>query len=91
MSGGIRTLMYQPDPKNYYLKITLLYRISGRKLFQGFRGRKPLDIKMMADILFALGNLACACPEIEQIDINPLVVHLGKPVVVDATIIRRDC
>jgi acetyltransferase len=46
-------------------------------------------MKIMADILVNLGNLAAASPDIEQIDINPLVVHQGKPAAVDATIIKK--
>jgi succinyl-CoA synthetase beta subunit len=44
----------------------------------------------MADILVNLGNLAAACPDIGQIDVNPLVVYRGKPIAVDATVVRSE-
>ena len=92
--GGIfselqKDVVFAPAPLSASTAKELIRRISGKKLLQGFRGRKPLDMKLMAEILVSLGNLACRCPDIEQIDINPLVVYQGKPVAVDATIIRK--
>jgi acetyltransferase len=91
--GGIfaelqKDVVFAPAPLSTSTARELIGRISGRKLLAGFRGRKPLDLKIMADILVNLGNLACACPDIGQIDVNPLVVYRGKPVAVDATVVR---
>ena len=92
--GGIfselqKDVVFAPAPLTLSTARDLIGRISGKKLLQGFRGRMPLDIQAMAGILVHIGNLAAACPDIEQIDINPLVVCQGKPVAVDATIIRK--
>ncbi len=65
--------------------IGLVRRIRGRKLFGGFRGMKPLQEDLMADILVRLGDLGASSERIEQIDINPLVVSRGIPTAVDAT------
>lgn len=54
------------------------------------RGRAPINEEALLDILVNLGNLGTACPEIEQIDINPLVVFQGNPVAVDATGILKE-
>ncbi|MEE9910587.1 MAG: acetate--CoA ligase family protein [Deltaproteobacteria bacterium] len=91
--GGIfselqKDVVFAPAPLSASTAKELIGRISGKKILQGFRGRKPLDMEAMAGILVALGNLAAACPDIEQIDINPLVVFQGNPVAVDATIVR---
>jgi len=92
--GGVfselqKDVVFAPAPLSASTAQELIQRISGKKLLQGFRNRKPLDMKLMAKILVNVGNLAFACPDIEQIDINPLVVFHGKPVAVDATIIRQ--
>ncbi len=91
--GGIfaelqKDVVFAPAPLSASTARELIGRISGKKLLQGFRGGKPLDMKIMADILVNLGNLAAACPDIGQIDVNPLVVYRGKPVAVDATVVR---
>ncbi len=92
--GGIfselqKDVVFAPAPLSTSTAKELIQRISGKKLLQGFRGRKPLDMKLMAEILVNLGNLATACLDIEQIDINPLVIYQGKPVAVDATVIKK--
>jgi acetyltransferase len=92
--GGIfselqHDVAFAPAPLTPALAIELLHQIKGKKLLQGFRGMKPLNEKAMADILVKLGNLGAACPDIEQIDINPLVVSKGQPIAVDATVIIR--
>lgn len=93
--GGIfselqKDVVFAPAPLTAATAKELIGCISGKKLLQGYRGRKPLDMKIMADILVSLGSLAASCPDIEQIDINPLVVSQGKPVAVDATVIMKD-
>ena len=64
-------------------------RIQASRLLKGFRGMASLDSEVMADILVRLGDLGASCPEIEQIDINPLAVSGGRPVAVDATVILK--
>jgi len=83
----IKDVAFAPAPLSQTIARKLIRRISGQKLLMGFRGAKALDMKKMADILVALGDLAAACPEIEQIDVNPFIVHQGMPVAVDAAVI----
>ena len=44
-------------------------------LFRGFRGSPPLDVEAAARIVYALGEVARCYPNIEEIDINPVVVY----------------
>jgi acyl-CoA synthetase (NDP forming) len=44
-------------------------------LLRGFRGTPPLDVSAAAAVISRLGRLMRAAPEIEEIDINPLVVY----------------
>jgi acyl-CoA synthetase (NDP forming) len=69
--------------------LKLMDRIRSRPLLQGFRGKRPLDKDAMAGILVSLGDLGIACPEIQQIDINPFVVSRGIPLAVDANVMLR--
>lgn len=66
---------------------SMIGRIRGVKLLRGFRGMALLDEEAMAGILVNLGNLGAFFPDIEQIDINPLVVAGGVPLAVDASVI----
>ncbi len=69
--------------------LKLIGRIRGKRLLRGFRGMTPLKEDTMADILVKLGDVGIAYPQIEQIDINPLVVSKGVPLAVDANIILK--
>ena len=92
--GGIfselqRDVVFATAPLTEQSALELIFRIKGNKLLQGFRGMTPINQKAMAGILVNLGNLGAACPAIEQIDINPLIVSGGNPVAVDASIILK--
>ncbi|MFC1821506.1 acetate--CoA ligase family protein [Thermodesulfobacteriota bacterium] len=65
----------------------LIRKIRGRPLLEGFRNITPLKEELMAEILVALGNLGCSHPRVQQIDLNPVVVTDGSPLVLDANII----
>ena len=65
----------------------LIDRLKTQKLLDGFRGNIAVDRDALADILVRLGELGTAFEQIKEIDINPLIVHDGVPVAVDATII----
>jgi acyl-CoA synthetase (NDP forming) len=51
-----------------------LQRLKTAKLLDGFRGSPPVDIDAVADVAVNLGRLMRAHPEIEEIDVNPLMV-----------------
>jgi len=93
--GGIfselrRDVVFATAPLTEQSALKLIYRIKGCKLLQGFRGMMPINEKAVAGVLVGLGNLGDACTQIEQIDINPLIVTVGNPVAVDASIILKD-
>jgi acetyltransferase len=66
--------------------------IQGYKLLEGVRGEEPVDTDLIEEFLLRLSQLITDFPEIEQIDINPLLVfEKGKKCcVVDAKIILKE-
>jgi acyl-CoA synthetase (NDP forming) len=64
--------------------------IRGRALLEARRGRPAVDREALADILVRLGRLALDFPEIAEIDLNPIVIRKGEPVVVDALFANKD-
>jgi acetyltransferase len=67
--------------------LRLANSIKANKLLGSFRNLPAVDEKALADILIALGNLTLACPRIKELDINPILIVKGRPVVVDALIV----
>ena len=55
-------------------------------ILQPFRGEVAVDMDALADILVGLGRLAAQRPDIQSVDVNPLIVVDGKPIAVDALV-----
>lgn len=51
----------------------MLHEIRGYPLLTGARGRRPVNLDRLAEILLRLSKLVTDFPQIDQIDINPLV------------------
>jgi acyl-CoA synthetase (NDP forming) len=68
-----------------------LRKLRGAKLLAGFRGMRPADIAAAADLVARLGAFITAHPEVEEIDVNPLVVYPEGEgaIALDALIIGR--
>lgn len=64
----------------------MIGEIRGYKLLTGFRGRPPVDQDELARILVRLGVLAAENPDIEEIDLNPVMAGDEKIQAVDAKI-----
>ena len=52
----------------------MIHEIRAYPLLAGARGRTPKDVSSLAEALARLSQLALDCPQIEELDINPLIV-----------------
>ena len=52
-----------------------------------FRGEPAVDLEALAAVLTGLSRLAVERPEIESVDVNPLIVRDGLPLAVDALVV----
>jgi len=57
-------------------------------LLAGHRGRPPVDRQALAEIVDAVADLLTSDPGVVEIDCNPVMVSGGRPVVVDALVVR---
>ncbi len=67
--------------------LELLDAIRGRQVLGPWRGLPPADRLALADILVRLGQLARQCPQIREIDLNPILFQDGHPKVADALMV----
>lgn len=58
--------------------------IRAQAILDVYRGWPAVDREALADILVRIGQLALDFPQIEAIDLNPILIREGQPVVVDA-------
>jgi acetyltransferase len=67
--------------------LAMIGRLRCRTMLDGYRGYDPVDKNALARILVTLGNLGCAYPAIQEVDINPLIIHKRDPIAVDALVV----
>jgi len=65
----------------------MLGEIRMAKLLDAFRGSPAVDRKALVRALVEIGNLGQNHSEIAEIDINPVIISEGRPVVVDALVV----
>jgi len=64
----------------------IVSEVRAAKLLRGVRGAKPADVDALLDILMRLSTLIDICPEITELDINPLKVLETGAIAVDARV-----
>jgi acyl-CoA synthetase (NDP forming) len=55
----------------------MVSEIRGSALFKGYRGAPPVNTAPLLDLLHRVSRLAIEQPEIQELDLNPVVVFLG--------------
>jgi len=60
---------------------------AGRRFLEAFRGEPAVEADALAAILVGLGRLAVERPEVQSVDVNPLIVRDGRPIAVDALVV----
>jgi len=69
----------------------MLAEVRCTKLLHGFRGAAPADIEAVKETLARVSALISICPEIQELDLNPLKVLERGAVAVDARIRIEPC
>ena len=74
-------------PLNEYLSRELIRGTRAARLLQQFRNLPPADIGQLIDVLQRTSEIACELPEIQELDINPLLVDEHGVIAVDARVV----
>jgi acyl-CoA synthetase (NDP forming) len=91
--GGIFTealddVVFRVAPVSEMQAQTMIDELRSQKLLGPFRGEAPVDQKKIIDVILGLSRLAMECPDIVEVDVNPLVADAaGGITAVDALII----
>jgi len=65
----------------------MIREIKGYKILTGVRGEKPKDIEAIKKILARLSQIAIDNPEIQEVDLNPVIVHEKGASIVDSRVL----
>ncbi|KTC99761.1 bifunctional acetate--CoA ligase family protein/GNAT family N-acetyltransferase [Legionella feeleii] len=74
-------------PLNNYLIKNLIARTRIAKLLGEFRNKPAVNITAIEELLLRVSEMVCELPQIEEMDINPLIVNDKEVVAVDARIV----
>jgi acyl-CoA synthetase (NDP forming) len=79
-SGGILAeLLHDADFRLHPLSARdaddMIASLRGAALLKGYRGSPPADVAALKDVLLRVSALVSSCPEIQELDINPLSVR----------------
>jgi len=67
--------------------VEMIKEIKAYKILEGVRGMPPADQEMLVKILMATSKMLEECPEIKELDMNPIIVYEKGARVVDARVI----
>ncbi len=74
-------------PLNDYLSRLLIEDTRVARFLGDFRNLPAVDLDALTDVLERVSEMACALPQIRELDINPLLVDENGVVAVDARIV----
>ena len=92
--GGImvevlRDVVFRVLPINRTTARQMIASIQAAALLDGVRGNPPCDKKALVNLLLLCSELVEAYAEIEEMDLNPVIVHENGLSIVDARIILK--
>lgn len=90
--GGIFTeilkdISFRKAPLEKNDAVEMMQEIKGHKILDAFRGMEAVDVESLADMLIRLGQIGLEVEQVREIDLNPVIISRGKPVVADALMI----
>lgn len=77
-------------PLNTTLALRMMSRTRIFRALQGVRGRPPVDIEALKQLIVRFSNLVVAHPRIKEMDINPLLAAAGHLTALDVRIVLHE-
>lgn len=92
--GGIfvelfKDVVFRIAPITKAEALDMIKSINGYKLLTGYRGQTAVDVDALAEAIVKVGKLMLECPEVAEVDLNPLIVYEKGLLGLDARIILR--
>jgi acetyltransferase len=69
-----KDVSFRVAPIDEIIADSMIRQIKSYKILDGIRGKAPRDIAAIRESLMRLSQLALDCPQIKELDINPLIV-----------------
>jgi acyl-CoA synthetase (NDP forming) len=90
-AGGVRAELDKDTtlelaPVEPWHALEMLRRLRCAPLLDGWRGRSPVDIPGLVDVIVAVSRVIAARPDITDLELNPVRVTADGPIAVDALV-----
>jgi acyl-CoA synthetase (NDP forming)/GNAT superfamily N-acetyltransferase len=89
--GGVATDLlgdhsFGVPPITHDEALSMLHGLRASALLTGYRGSEPVALEPLADVVRRVGALSELCPEIVELDCNPVIASASGVVIVDAKV-----
>ena len=84
---ALEDVVFRLAPLNREDVEQMIHAVRAGRLLQGVRGERPADLESLVRALLAVSRLLVECPEVAEIDINPLIVLEQGAFAVDARVL----
>ena len=68
----------------------MIDEIKGKAILDGVRGQPPLDKDAIGRVLLAVSDFVEANPDVQELDLNPILAYADGAIAVDARIVIKD-
>jgi acyl-CoA synthetase (NDP forming) len=90
--GGIFTEVYDDvtfrvAPIDRVDALNMIHGLEGSMMLEGIRGKPPLDLDAIVNVLTSVSSMMCQHDAISQLDLNPVIVYSDGVCAVDSRII----
>ena len=90
--GGIfvevlKDVSFRVVPIDVVDAMEMMDEIKAKKILDGVRGMPPSDRKALADILVKTSRMLEECPEVKELDMNPILAYPDSAKIVDGRVI----
>jgi acetate---CoA ligase (ADP-forming) len=83
----LKDVVFRVLPISYATARKMIDEIRASRLLNGFRGRPPCDKKTLIRLLLTVSEITEAYPEIQELDLNPVILHDEGLKIADARVI----
>jgi acetyl coenzyme A synthetase (ADP forming)-like protein len=86
----LKDVVFRVLPISPFSARNMIREIRSARLLEGFRGIPPYDKKAIERLILAVSEVIEAYPEIQELDLNPVIVHEKGLKIADARVILKE-
>lgn len=82
----IKDVSVRLTPLSEHDAVQMVEELRTRPLLTGYRGSAPRDVPALVDAILRVGSLVDDLPQIQELDLNPILLHERGATIVDARV-----